>query len=1054
LDYLEKRTPDEPDLIRLRLATLKPEDAVAAKAYFDRLPEDADRKLEPEARRRVRLAKAALAPLAPVSSPDEAVRLYKLMLAEDPADVDALQGVKTVLTAQGKKDEAIALLEAGLAKAQGNAADRIGLLIKQTKGATAAEMTAAAAAIVQKGEDPLTRELKLYELKVAGGDREGAMAHLRAAEQVQPDDTRVLDQMFQYHAGRKDWDKAAWYADRLAAKNADNAGGLVYRFRLAMARDQVDAALEHAREMTVRLKEFAQSWVSLGQAQQAARRYDEAIASYAAALEKQSENADAIEGIVGSYYALNKPAEALQYIERGLRANPDSPRLKEHWRAYHLSVGDPMLVVKAAQAERDAKPDNPARWANLGRAQFVAAQKRDAKLAADAKATFSEAVKRWPGERAFWAFLAEIAAFTGDKAGGEALLKDMLARAEFKDSPEPAMMLADHYLRTGDAAAAEATMRQTIDRFPANNDLRRRLAAYYTQTGRAADALKLLDPASPDKMVRQQVVEIYMLDKKFAEAERLLNDLIAADPKDAQLHALLGVARLNQQQNERAVEALNAALAIDPQNQAALYTRAVVRLGSKDPQLDDVIRDLTTLREINPNHVEARVSLAEAYRQRQQLDASAAEMEAALERAPGRRDVRINLVGLYTNSFRPPAWDKAERLVAQGKQVEPREIMWPRMLANLYAQRGVYDRAVNEIEQAFALDQRNAQEIKGYQPAGDLLRDYLDVLEKARKFPELVAVADRILQNKDAAASAWWVYVKRGAGRARTGQKAEAMADFQRAMEIAFADTNATGDVQSAIVDKLGETVDAATAIARVAELAKQAGADGVRWKVVLSALVLRTGDRARAVATMDEVRGRFGELDEGSQLAALAAAGNVYMAAFAADNAAPTIEKGRRVYEELVAKRPDDLSALNNLANILAEHVTPPDVNKALEYGQRAYEVLSRRNVDPATASNLLDTVGWVNVLAGGPNLDRGIEHLNSSLRASEIPEARYHLGVALLKKNIPAEAKRSLLRAGEILQARSENGQDYDKSLKAKVDEALAQAERALFAPRAGTP
>jgi hypothetical protein len=69
-------------------------------------------------------------------------------------------------------------------------------------------------------------------------------------------------------------------------------------------------------------------------------------------------------------------------------------------------------------------------------------------------------------------------------------------------------------------------------------------------------------------------------------------------------------------------------------------------------------------------------------------------------------------------------------------------------------------------------------------------------------------------------------------------------------------------------------------------------------------------------------------------------------------------------------------------------------------------------------------------------------------------MPEAQYHLGVGLLRKNTPVPAKRSLLRAAEILQARADSGQEVDKTLKGKVDQALADAEKALFAPRAGTP
>ena len=71
----------------------------------------------------------------------------------------------------------------------------------------------------------------------------------------------------------------------------------------------------------------------------------------------------------------------------------------------------------------------------------------------------------------------------------------------------------------------------------------------------------------------------------------------------------------------------------------------------------------------------------------------------------------------------------------------------------------------------------------------------------------------------------------------------------------------------------------------------------------------------------------------------------------------------------------------------------------------------MNRRN--NGTDPNVLDTVGWISVLSGGNNLNQGIDYLNRSIQAGEIPDAYYHLGEAYLKKNIPIEAKRSLNRA-----------------------------------------
>src|SRR5204862_7052555 len=143
-----------------------------------------------------------------------------------------------------------------------------------------------------------------------------------------------------------------------------------------------------------------------------------------------------------------------------------------------------------------ANPDDPSRWLTLGRAQYDAARKKgeekSPQYAADAKVTFTQAIKKWPGEKLFWAYQSELMDFTKDTAGGEALLKDMVSREQFKDNPEPTMMLADHYLRQNKPQDAEAVMKKALETFPANGDVKRRMASYYTQKGEFAKALALL----------------------------------------------------------------------------------------------------------------------------------------------------------------------------------------------------------------------------------------------------------------------------------------------------------------------------------------------------------------------------------------------------------------------------------------------------------------------------------------------------------------------------------------------------------------------------------
>ena len=1057
VEFMEKQAPEEPDVLRLLLAVLDPaKDAIKVKATFGKLP---------EANRAEQLSKAQIANLAPVSNPEEAVRLFKLILAGDPADFDALQGAREALTAQDKKDEALALLKAGQ-KAKPDD-KKIGLIIQQLEGASTADIIKLSEKVIREqfADDPYGLELKLYEFHLVASNKQEAFTHLVVAEKLKPDDLRVQDLMFQYYLNERNWDKAGEYVDKLAPKNPDQANGLIYRFRLAMARGDYAAATTVANDLTQQLKEFARSWICLGQALQASKQYESAVGAYNVALERQTDNPEALAGSIACYFQLGKPAEALRYINRGRTAHPTNAFFKNQWMSYQLSQwGDPSQVVKPALDERDANPKDLSRWIALGRAQYAAAQRREKpespKFIADAKATFTEALKQWPKEMVVWAFLSEIADFNNDTAGGEALLKDMVARPEFINTPEPALMLADHYLRHNAPDQCEATMKKALESFkdfkdPKNaNEVRRRLAAFYTQSKKWDQALKLLDPASPDKLVRQQIVEIYMLQaasekndpELFGKAEKLVRSMLATSPDDPQLHALLGVVLLNMNQPQRAMESLSTALKLDPRNQAALYSRGQLRLKEKPPQLEGAVQDLTALRDVNPNHIECRISLAGALSQQRHFEDAARELEYALVRAPFRRDIRMTLAGLYAGIKPTPLWNEAERVITNSEKMEPKEVLWKRMLAKLWSARGMHDKATIKIREA--LDAETAR-VNALPPAqrlaasqnGEILRDYLDILETAKNWPLLLEEVKRVFEaDPKVANTGWMFYIKRAVAKRNTGAPREALADFEKAMQIVEADKTSNQDTLIFVIDKLRQTLSAQDAIDRVTTLVGKGGPQATRWKVVLARLHFINKDYANAARFIEEARAETANLDENQQMFALNVAGTIYMMS-------GDFPKARSAYEQLLAKRSEDLAGLNNLAFIMAEHMEPPDVTKALSYSQRAFDVMTKNNMlDP----NVLDTYGWINVLSGGAKLDIGIDKLSQSISAGELPEAYYHMGEALIKKNLPDIAKTNFTRASELLQAKVNANEAVDDSLRQKVDKALQNVDKVLGSGR----
>jgi len=100
------------------------------------------------------------------------------------------------------------------------------------------------------------------------------------------------------------------------------------------------------------------------------------------------------------------------------------------------------------------------------------------------------------------------------------------------------------------------------------------------------------------------------------------------------------------------------------------------------------------------------------------------------------------------------------------------------------------------------------------------------------------------------------------------------------------------------------------------------------------------------------------------------------------------------REYEAVLVRAPENAVALNNLAVIEQRNRDP----RALDLARRAYEAA------PGSAA-IQDTYGWLLVEHG--EVDRGLELLRSAARKlSSSPEVQFHLGAALARKGLAAEA------------------------------------------------
>ena len=107
---------------------------------------------------------------------------------------------------------------------------------------------------------------------------------------------------------------------------------------------------------------------------------------------------------------------------------------------------------------------------------------------------------------------------------------------------------------------------------------------------------------------------------------------------------------------------------------------------------------------------------------------------------------------------------------------------------------------------------------------------------------------------------------------------------------------------------------------------------------------------------------------------------------------------KAIETYERLLAIKPDNGLALNNLAWLYSLSSDP----KAVEYAEKAY-------IAYPDSAEIQDTYGWILVQFG--QVDKGRSLLKQAMeKLSKVPEVRYHYAVALVKAGERDEGRKLL--------------------------------------------
>lgn len=419
------------------------------------------------------------------------------------------------------------------------------------------------------------------------------------------------------------------------------------------------------------------------------------------------------------------------------------------------------------------------------------------------------------------------------------------AAASNPESVEAQLAVANLYLHTGRKAEAETALADLLAKHPQSRDARLALAFYYIQTGKPDQAESIyaaMAAESTDVKPRIVLAQFYSEGGKLDKSADILQRVLQDDPSNAVASRRLAGIYLDQKKYDQAAAIADAALAKDADDVEARLIKGKVLLGAG--RTADAVEELGKITAARPAHAAAHYYLGLAQIESRNLEAAAAELQAALANDDTFYQAYIPLAEIRLSSGKPEEAVKLARQALANPDLAQAHLV----AARAYAANRDFTGAQREIDAFF---ESNPGHPAGLHHLGLLkLAQGADV--EAEKYFDSALKADP--QYSDSMASICDLYVRQNRvpkAMARLDEAiarypsnpafpriqarmylaqndhAKAQAAFQKAVDLGPSDNNrtmeladfyiATGSIDkaSALLQRLGSAKDASAVQAK-----------------------------------------------------------------------------------------------------------------------------------------------------------------------------------------------------------------------------------------------
>lgn len=394
----------------------------------------------------------------------------------------------------------------------------------------------------------------------------------------------------------------------------------------------VAGGLKLLEAMTQQTPDYIPAWVTLADISLTQNKLAECETYLTRALGRDTQNLEALV-LQGRLHNLkNEPDKALALFEKLVAAYPRVPIIHQELGRAHAAKGDLTRAINS-----------------LNQAVTLAPHAMEAVM-----------------------LLASLNSRRGDHNAAIVLMRKAVEQQP--GLPQAQLILADAYRNKGDLEPALTIYRQLEQQDTQNPQPPLLSGLVLARQGKTAEARASFEKSfslSPDSPVAlEQMVNLFLLEKKYPEALKRVEEEIARNPKlEGFGQLLLAKVHLAQDRRELAEERLKRAIELMPDSATAYFLLAGIY--SRTNQQEKALTQLTEVVTRNPKQVTALMLIGILHDQRGNFPAAKENYEKLLAVNPRSVVALNNLAYLYSERLND--LNKAHELAEKARQLAPND---------------------------------------------------------------------------------------------------------------------------------------------------------------------------------------------------------------------------------------------------------------------------------------------------------------------------------------------------------------------------------------------